>query len=160
MKIDKDIYVDVNGVLTRETWVNDGKGSFEFRDNYVEFLKFLVENFKNVYWFTSNREFCLEYFPLVVSKELSKEIIYLGYSDKKWDTVDYSRPFYIFDDELEYNYWQEWGFLKDDIPMWKREPYISRYNPKMHTMYYIPTDAPMNILNDVILDIKKREKID
>lgn len=161
MKIDKDIYIDVDGTLTRETFVNDGMGDFgTLRTNAIEFLEFLVENFKNVYWLSSNRKFCFEYLPMIGKSKLNEKIKYIEWEKSKYDSIDYTRSFYFFDDEIEYDYFQEFGFLEDEIPMWKKEPYISKYNPKKHNMYYIPSNAPMEILSNVILDIKKKEKID
>jgi hypothetical protein len=161
MKIDKDIYVDVDGTLTRESWVNDGKGDFGvIRNNVDKFLEFLVENFKNVYWLSSNRYFCFEYLNMIGKEELSKKINYIEWEKSKYDAIDYTRGFYFFDDEIEYDYYQEFGFLEGEIPLWKKEPYISKYNPTIHTMYYVPSNAPLNILDDIIIDIKKREKLD
>lgn len=159
MKIDKDIYVDVDGTLTRETFVNDGQG-FGVRDNVIEFLEFLVDNFKNVYWLSANRMFCKTYLSASGKEEINNSIKYIEWSNSKYDAIEYSRPFYFFDDEIEYDYFNEFGFLEGEVPLWKKEPYISKINPKIHTMYYIPANAPMNILTNVINDIKNKEKID
>ncbi len=158
MKIDKDIYVDVEGTLERCCLIADGKPE-GIRDNAIEFIRFLVDNFKNVYWLTSCPE--SHYTILKIrDKELIDKIRYIDYDSSKYDNLDYTRPFYFFDDEIEYTCWQKLGLLKGCVPAWKKEPIKSKINPKIHTLYYIPTDAPMNVLTDVIADIKRREKID
>lgn len=160
MKIDKDIYIDVDGTLTRESLIDDGRGKFgEVRDNAVEFIEFLVDNFKNVYWLSSNRKFCEEYLIICDRKDLNDKIKYLSFKNSKYEVIDYSRAFYFFDDEIEYDYFNEFNLLKDEIPQWKKEPYISMYNPKIHNMYYVPSNAPMDILDSIIIDIKQKEKI-
>ncbi len=159
MKIDKDIYIDVDGTLTRELLVDDKKGD-GLRDNAIEFLKFLVDNFENVYWLSSNKRFCKEYLSYINEDELNNSIKYIEWDNTKYDAINYERPFYFFDDEIEYDYFNKFGLLEGKVPKWKKEPYISKFKPQIHTMYYIPANAPMNILNSVIVDIKKREKID
>lgn len=160
MKIDKDIYIDVDGTLTRESLIDDGKGEFgQVRYNAVKFIEFLVENFKNVYWLSSNRTFCEKYLIDCGRKDLNDRIKYLSFKNSKYEAIDYSRAFYFFDDEIEYDYFNEFNLLKDEIPQWKKEPYISMYNPKIHTMYYVPSNAPLDILNGIIIDIKQKEKI-
>lgn len=160
MKIDKDIYIDVDGTLTRESLIDDGKGEFgQVRYNAVKFIEFLVENFKNVYWLSSNRTFCEKYLIDCGRKDLNDNIKYLSFKNSKYEAIDYSRAFYFFDDEIEYDYFNDFNLLKDEIPQWKKEPYISMYNPKIHTMYYVPSNAPLDILNSIIIDIKQKEKI-
>ncbi len=160
MKIDKDIYIDVDGTLTRESLVDDGIGEFDqVRDNAVEFIEFLVSNFKNVYWLSSNPRFCNEYLIKCGRKDLNDRVKYLYFKKSKCEAIDYSRAFYYFDDEIEYDYFNQFGLLKNETPSWKKEPYKSMYNPSIHNMYYIPSNAPLDFLISVMEDIKKRENI-
>lgn len=159
MKIDKDIYVDVEGTLERFCLVADGKPE-GIRDNAVEFIQFLVDNFKNVYWLTSCPESYIYSYLEINNTDLVKKIKHIDYYGSKYQALDYSRPFYFFDDEIEYDCWHKLGLLKDSIPAWKKEPIKSKINSKIHTLYYIPTDAPIDFLSEVMEDIKKRENID
>ena len=40
-----------------------------------------------------------------------------------------------------------------------KEPYKSKINSKIHTLYYIPSNASMDILKEVMEDVMIREKI-
>lgn len=159
MKIDKDIYVDLEGTLERFCLVADGKPE-GIRDNAIEFIRFIVENFKNVYWLTSCPESHIYSILNINDLELMNKIKHIDYVGSKYQELNYARPFYFFDDEIEFDCWHKIGLLKGCVPAWKKEPIKSKINPKIHTFYYIPTDAPMDFLNEVMLDIKKREKID
>ena len=72
-KIDKDVYLDVDGTLTRETFFQDGMGE-ELRNKAVEFVEFLVNNFQNVYWFSANKRFCLEEFKEIAGEKLNNKV--------------------------------------------------------------------------------------
>ena len=54
-------------------------------------------------------------------------------------------------------------FLKlannDELPIIEQEPYKSKINSKIHNLYYIPSNAPMDYLKNVIEDVKKKENI-
>ena len=97
-KIDKDVYLDVDGTLTRETFFQDGMGE-GLRNKAVEFVEFLVNNFQNVYWFSANKRFCLEEFKEIAGEKLNNKVKYKEYRGSKYEIIDFSRPFYIFDDE-------------------------------------------------------------
>lgn len=157
--IDKDIYIDVEGTLERWPMIADGKGE-GIRDNAVEFLQFLVDNFKNVYWLTSCSENYIYSLLEINDKKLMNKIKRINYIGSKYEALDYTRPFYFFDDEIEFYCWQKLNKLKDAVPAWKKDPIKSKINSEIHTLYYIPTNAPMDFLNYVMLDIKQMEKID
>lgn len=157
-KIDKDIYIDVDGTLIRNIFCDDGMG-VGLRDDVVEFVKFFVNNFTNVYWFSSNKRFCLNGFRKIAGEKLNSKIKYKEFEDSKYEILDFSRPFYIFDDELKYDYFKSLGLLEDEEPVIEREPYKSKLNSKIHDLYYIPSNAPMNFLKKVINDIRQKENI-
>ena len=46
--------------------------AIKVRDNVIEFLEFLVDNFKNVYWLSANRMFCKTYLSASGKEELNK----------------------------------------------------------------------------------------
>ena len=60
----------------------------------------------------------------------------------------------IFDDELKYDYFNSLGFLINSVPQCMKEPYKSKINSKIHTLYYIPSNASMDILKEVMEDVK------
>ncbi len=157
-KIDKDIYIDVDGTLIRNTFCDDGVG-IGLRDNAVEFVRFFADNFTNVYWFSTNKRFCLNGFRKIAGEKLNSKVKYKEFEYSKYEILDFSRPFYIFDDELKYDYFNSHGFLIDEAPVLEKDPYKSKLNPRIHILYYIPSDAPMNFLKKVIEDVKKKENI-
>lgn len=157
-KIYKDVYLDVDGTLTRETFFQDGMGE-GLRNKAVEFVEFLVNNFQNVYWFSANKRFCLEEFKEIAGENLNNKVKYKEYRGSKYEIIDFSRPFYIFDDELKYDYFNSLGFLINSVPQCMKEPYKSKINSKIHTLYYIPSNASMDILKEVMEDVMIREKI-
>lgn len=157
-KIDKDIYLDVDGTLIRNTFCDDSIG-VGIREDMVEFIRFLVNNFKNVYWFSTNKKFCLNGFKKIAGEELNSKVKYKEFEYSKYEILDFSRSFYIFDDELRYDYFYSLGLLQDELPVIEQEPYKSKINSKIHNLYYIPSNAPMDYLKKVIEDVKKKENI-
>lgn len=158
-KIDKDIYLDVDGTLTREPFRMDAEGYCD-RDNIAEFIEFLTDHFKNVYWLTANRRFALTYLPSIGRQDLADKMKFKPWNREKYDVLDYTRGFYMIDDEVEYDHYHEAGLLLGEIPGWKKEPYKSKIDPEKHHMVYVRHDAPKNYLTEVIKYLCEMEKID
>jgi hypothetical protein len=139
--IKADIYVDVDGVL----FCRNGE-ILELRDGAVSFLKFLTDNFENVYWLTCWHDGFNDVLRSIYAGHIAKKMKTARWQhcdiDKASGIQDWNRPFV----------WIEDGLCAGAITELKNcgcwDNYIN-----------VPFDGEMHILYDITEQIKKRFNI-
>lgn len=136
--IEADVYVDVDGVL----FCRNGQ-ILELRDGVVSFLKFLTDNFENVYWLTCwgmgfNGVLRSIYAGSIANKIKDSNWEH-GPTDKASGIQDWNRPFV----------WIEDGLCDGAMDELKRHGCLNNY-------IHVPFDGEMHILYDITEQIKKR----
>jgi hypothetical protein len=139
--IKADAYVDVDGVL----FCRNGE-ILELRDGVVSFLKFLTDNFENVYWITcwhdGFNEILKKIYAGHVASKMKTALWKHNDIDKASGIQDWERPFV----------WIEDGLFDGAIAELERHGCLSNY-------IHVPFDGEMHILYDITEQIKKRFNI-
>lgn len=132
--IDADIYVDVDGVL----FCRNGE-ILELRDGVVTFLKFLTDNFENVYWLTCWGDGFNEVLSKIYAGHVARKMKYKPWGSNKASVVDFTRDFI----------WIEDGLSDLEIDVLKGHDAVGNY-------IHVPFEGKMHILHDITEQIKKR----
>lgn len=132
--IKADIYVDVDGVL----FCRNGE-ILELRDGVVTFLKFLTDNFENVYWLTCWGDGFNEVLNKIYAGHVARKMKYKPWGSNKASVVDFSRSFV----------WIEDGLSDLEISVLKEHDAERNY-------IHVPFEGEMHILYDITGQIKKR----
>lgn len=96
----KNVYLDINGVLLTN--------SLRPADFQQEFLEFITQNF-NVYWLTTlikdgDPQRALDFLEMVEDEkamEMLRKITPTSWKNSKTEAIDFSTPFYWFDDRIQ-----------------------------------------------------------
>lgn len=139
--IKADAYVDVDGVL----FCQNGD-ILELRDGVVSFLKFLTDNFENVYWLTcwgtGFNDVLRKIYGGSIASKIKDSHWEHGPTDKASGIQDWNRPFV----------WIEDGLCDGAIEELKKHGCWDNY-------IHVPFKGEMHILYDITEQIKKRFNI-
>lgn len=92
-----DIYLDVDGVLFA---LNKEDGLIELRDGFMSFLKFLTDNFENVYWLTCWHDGFNQILKQIYAGDIASKIKAVKWCGNKALAIDFERNFAWIEDGI------------------------------------------------------------